>query len=116
MHQETSPWRAFLLIFPLLALVPIGALGGYALWSIATRMDAVVRSERFAVDLQREVIKTGLQAVATDLCVLGQQNELSHLMLEEQQLGQARRRLGLSSSARSQLILRDCPSWTVSAI
>jgi diguanylate cyclase (GGDEF)-like protein len=85
MQHETWPWRAFLLIFPLLALVPIGALGGYMLWSIAARMEAVERSERFAVDLQREVIKTGLQAVATDLCVLAQQNELSHLLLEDQQ-------------------------------
>jgi diguanylate cyclase (GGDEF)-like protein len=85
MHHETSPWRAFLLIFPLLALVPIGTLGGYVLWSIAVRMEAVERSERFAVDLQREAIKTGLQAVATDLCVLAQQNELSHLLLEDRQ-------------------------------
>lgn len=81
----TSPWRAFLLIFPLLALVPIGALGGYVLWSIAARMEAVERSERFAVDLQREAVKTGLQSVATDLCVLAQQNELSHLLLEDRQ-------------------------------
>lgn len=79
------PWRAFLLIFPLLALVPIGTLGGYALWSIAARMEAVERSERFAVDLQREAVKTGLQAVATDLCVLAQQNELSHLLLKDRQ-------------------------------
>lgn len=81
----TSPWRAFLLIFPLLALVPIGALGGYVLWSIAARMEAVERSERFAVDLQREAVKTGLQSVATDLCVLAQQNELGHLLLEDRQ-------------------------------
>ncbi|NEX18262.1 MAG: GGDEF domain-containing protein [Halochromatium sp.] len=85
MTRDTSPWRAFLLIFPLLALLPIGGLGAHALWSITNRLEAVERSERFAVDLQHEAVKTGLQAVATDLCVLAQQNELSQLLLKDQQ-------------------------------
>jgi len=103
MKQETSPWRAFLLIFPLLALVPIGGLGAHAWWSIANRLEAVERSERFAVDLQREAVKTGLQAVATDLCVLAQQNELSHLLLADQQqarLAMAAEYLALARNTR----------------
>lgn len=82
MNRQIAPWRAFALIFPLLALLPIGGLTGYVLWSLAARLEVVERSERFAVDLQREAVKTGLQAVTTDLCVLAQQNELGHLLLE----------------------------------
>ncbi|MBK5932006.1 sensor domain-containing diguanylate cyclase [Halochromatium salexigens] len=82
MQTDPAPWRAFLLIFPLLALVPIVGLSGYAFWSISTRLDAVEHRERFAVDLQRQAVQSRLQAVATDLCVLAQQNELYRLLLD----------------------------------
>ena len=89
MNTDNTPWRPFLLIFPLLALIPIAAISGYALWSNSTRLEFVERNERLTVDLQRNAVDARLQAVTKDLCVLAQQNELSHLLLDDRQ--QARR-------------------------
>ncbi|EIC22290.1 diguanylate cyclase (GGDEF) domain-containing protein [Thiorhodovibrio frisius] len=81
MGKHGTTWRSFFLLYPLLALVPVAIVTGYSLWSFTDRLEAVKRSERIAVDLEREAVTAQLQPVAKDVCVLAQQNELATLLL-----------------------------------
>ncbi|WPL14871.1 MULTISPECIES: sensor domain-containing diguanylate cyclase [Thiorhodovibrio] len=83
MNKRYTPWRSFFLLYPLLALIPIGILTGYSVWALSNRLETAERSERFAVDIEREAVATQLQGVVKDLCVLARQNELATLLLDD---------------------------------
>lgn len=105
MKKSSTSWRSFLLLYPMLALIPIGVLVGYGVWTFTDRLQEAERRERFAVDLEREAVAAQLQAVATDLCVLAQQNELSRLLLgdntRETRLAIAAEYLALARNAKN---------------
>jgi len=68
--------RSFWVVFPLLSLIPIGILAGYAFLTLSDRMEIIRRSERFAVDLELQAVMVSLEQVANDLCLISSQNEL----------------------------------------
>lgn len=105
MNKHGTPWRSFFLLYPLLAVLPVGILTGYSLWDLNDRLETVERNERFAVDLEREAATARLQAVARDLCVLTQQNELATLLLGDNT--EAR----LAMAAEYLALIRNAPEY-----
>ncbi|MBB4266369.1 diguanylate cyclase [Roseospira visakhapatnamensis] len=103
MARRSTSWRPFWTAFPILALIPIIAISGHAIWSFSTRLEEVRRSERFAVNLQREAVARGLFQVAADVCILADQNELAAFLADGEsgaRAGMAREYLALSRNAR----------------
>lgn len=102
MANRSKSWRTFFILYPLLALVPIGVLTAFSLWSLTNRLNSVTLSEGLAVELQREAVAAQLQVVVKDLCLLAQQNELAALLLgdtPEARLAMAAEYLALSRNS-----------------
>ncbi|WP_299439907.1 sensor domain-containing diguanylate cyclase [uncultured Rhodospira sp.] len=81
MFRRPTSWKAFWVAFPLLSLIPIVALSGYAMWSAADRITAIQRTEEFAVELQRMAVYRSLDRAAQDVCLLAGQNELRRYLI-----------------------------------
>jgi len=81
MEKRKTPWKSFWVIFPILSILPIGILTGYASWSLSEDMEKLRQRERHAVDLQREEVVRALERPASDVCWFAGQNELANLLL-----------------------------------
>lgn len=77
MWGRNTSWTPFWKVFPPLALVPVVVLAVTTLGAISGRMEDIRKTERFAVDLQREAVSRGLNQVVADMRTLAGQNELA---------------------------------------
>ncbi|SDH10306.1 GGDEF domain-containing protein [Roseospirillum parvum] len=82
MARHSASWRPFWFAFPVLALVLLAGLAGYAVWAASAELAELRRDERFAVNLQAEAVSRGLTEVADDICWLSHQNELSAFLAD----------------------------------
>jgi len=80
MGKRSVSWKPFWLIFPGLALLPIGVLAAYAVWSVSGILADIRQAEALAVDLEVEAIARDLDRAVSDVCVLAAQNELGRAL------------------------------------
>jgi len=77
MFKRKPPWKAFFIVYLLLAILPVSALTAYASWWVSFRYEEIQRRATFAVQLESEAVFRGLDQVAADICTLAVQNELT---------------------------------------